>query len=109
MFDHLLHITRTYYIHNAIVKPIKPEHRIVDNVYQWTINPTTLIEEISNDDSSLPAPSFSFVPFAEFHKHMDYSRLVDVIAIAIDECPARQLQTRNGSSMIQEVILIDQL
>ena len=76
MFDHLLHITRTYYIHNAIVKAIKPEHRIVDNVYQWTINPTTLIEEISNDDSSLLAPSFSFVPFTEFHKHMDYSALV---------------------------------
>ncbi|KAL0017277.1 hypothetical protein SO802_004346 [Lithocarpus litseifolius] len=109
MFDHLLHITRTYYIHNAIVKPIKPEHQIVDNVYQWTINPTTLIEEISNDDSSLPEPSFSFVPFAEFHKHMDYSRLVNVIAVAIDVCPAQQLQTRNGSSMIQEVILIDQL
>ncbi|KAK9998284.1 hypothetical protein SO802_017887 [Lithocarpus litseifolius] len=32
-----------------------------------------------------------------------------VIAIAIDVCPARQLQTRNGSSMIQEVILIGQL
>ena len=76
MFDHLLHITRTYYIHNAIVKPIKPEYRIVDNVYQWTINPTTLIEEISNDDSSLPAPSFSFVPFTKFRKHMDYSALV---------------------------------
>ena len=76
MFDHLLHITRTYYIYNAIVKPIKPEHRIVDNVYQWTINPTTLIEEISNDDSSLSAPSFSFVPFVEFYKHMDYSVLV---------------------------------
>ena len=76
MFDHLLHITRTYYIHNAIVKPIKPEHRIVDNVYQWTINATTLIEEISNDDSSLPAPSFSSVPFVKLHKHMDYSALV---------------------------------
>jgi len=76
MFNHLLHITRTYYIHNAIVKPIKPEHRIVDNVYQWTINPTMLIEEISNDDSSLPTPSFSFVSFTEFHKHMDYSTLV---------------------------------
>ena len=35
-----------------------------------------LIEEISNDDSSLPAPSFSFVPFVELHKHMDYSALV---------------------------------
>ena len=76
MFDHLLHITRTYYIHNAIVKPIKPEYRIVDNVYQWTINATTLIEEISNDDSSLPAPSFSSVPFVKLHKHMDYSALV---------------------------------
>ena len=76
MFDHLLHITRTYYIHNAVIKPIKPKHQIVDNVYQWTINPTTLIEEISNDDSSLPTPSFNFVPFVEFYKHMDYSVLV---------------------------------
>ena len=76
MFDHLLHITRTYYIHYAIVKPIKPEYRIVDNVYQWTINATTLIEEISNDDSSLPAPSFSSIPFVKLHKHMDYSALV---------------------------------
>ena len=35
-----------------------------------------MIEEVSNDDSPIPTPFFSFVPFTEFHKHMDYFALV---------------------------------
>jgi hypothetical protein len=34
--EDILSTLKKYFITNALVTPIKPEHRIVNNEYQWT-------------------------------------------------------------------------
>ena len=118
------------------MKPIQPEHRIVDSEYQWTLNARTVIEVATEDPIHLPKLGFNFVPFSELHKYI-YSlsqvgknykfksiafsslylffankfvrfNVLDVIALAIDAQPPRELQTKNGAAIIQELTLIDQ-
>jgi hypothetical protein len=59
------------------VKPITPEHRIVDSEYQWTINARTVIEVASEDQIHLPELGFNFVHFSEFHRYIDSLSQVD--------------------------------
>ncbi|KAK3183378.1 hypothetical protein Dsin_030664 [Dipteronia sinensis] len=107
LFKDTLIISRSYRISNAFVKAIRPEHRIVDNDYQWTINGRTLVQEIIEEKLIIPS-TFSFVSFADLEKYKDCNAQVDIIALAIDMKPAREIRTRQGLSMIQEIIVINQ-
>ncbi|KAF3969056.1 hypothetical protein CMV_007116 [Castanea mollissima] len=71
------------FITNALVKPIPTKLRLVDQ--------------------------YSFDPFDEFHKYINFDDPIDVIALAIAVQQPRQLQTRSGPLTIQEFALIDQL
>jgi hypothetical protein len=63
MFEDTLNISSTYNISNALVRSIKPEHCIMKNEYQWTINSREVIENASEDHIQLPTVGLSFVPF----------------------------------------------
>ena len=63
-------VSKNYQISNAFVKPIKPEHRIVENDLQWTINGRTLVREVEDDQVMVPA-AFSFVSFADLENYKD--------------------------------------
>jgi hypothetical protein len=58
------------------VKPIQPEHQIVDSEYQWTLNARTVIEVATEDLIHLPKLGFNFVPFSELLKYIDFQSQV---------------------------------
>jgi hypothetical protein len=58
------------------VKPIQPEHRIVDSEYQWTLNARTVIEVATKDLIHLPKLGFNFVHFSKLHKYIDFQSQV---------------------------------
>ena len=54
------------------MRPIEPQHRIVDYDYQWTINAKTPIIEITDDEeSSNIKPTLSLVTFEDFPKYVN--------------------------------------
>ncbi|KAK4842518.1 hypothetical protein QYF36_023068 [Acer negundo] len=79
LFEDTSTISKIYHISNAYVKPIRPEHRIVENDLQWTINGRTLIKEVEDDQVIVPA-AFSFVPFADLEKYKDCLAQVDLFS-----------------------------
>ena len=70
LFEETLHSSRSYYVSNAYVRPIKTDYRVVENNFEWIINNTTLVEE-SQDHNILKFPNvFGVVRFADFHRYI---------------------------------------
>ncbi|KAK4842645.1 hypothetical protein QYF36_025313 [Acer negundo] len=107
LFEDTLIVSKSYQISNAYVKKIKSEHRIVENDLQWTVNGRTLVREVEDDQVMVPA-AFSFVSFSDLENYNDCIAHVDIIVLAIDMYPIRQLRTKHGASIIQEVIIVNQ-
>ena len=67
----MLTLYKTYYISNVVVKTILPQHRISSNDYQWHINSKTVVEEVTEEYSSILVSPYNFVPFSEFSKYIN--------------------------------------
>ncbi|KAL5581401.1 hypothetical protein UlMin_013843 [Ulmus minor] len=107
-FSDVLTLYTTYYISNAVVKTILPQHRIANNDYQWHINSKTVVEEITGECSSISVSPYNFVPFSEFSKYINSDVYVDVVGVVIDAHPTREIPTVNGPQRLQELVLVDQ-
>ncbi|KAL5578975.1 hypothetical protein UlMin_011417 [Ulmus minor] len=107
-FSDVLALYKTYYISNAVVKTILPQHRIAKNDYQWHINSKTVVEEVTEVYSSISLPPYNFVSFSEFSKHINSDAYVDIIGVVIHAYPLREIPTVNGPQRIQELLLVDQ-
>ena len=71
LFEETLHPSRSYYVSNAYVRPIKTDYWVVENSFEWIINDTTMVEE-SQYHNILEFPNvFGFVCFADFHRYID--------------------------------------
>ena len=53
------------------MKTILPQHRIANNDYQWHINSKTIVEEVTEEYSSISVSPYNFVPFSEFSKYIN--------------------------------------
>ncbi|KAK1565434.1 hypothetical protein Q3G72_026429 [Acer saccharum] len=110
-FEDTLTVFKKYHITNANVRPILPDHRVVNNEYQWIIDGGTTVEEIEKEDiagTSKNTPEFSFVLFSRLDNYIDSFDQVDIIALAIDVQPVRCIQTSFGTCSIQEVTLVNE-
>ncbi|KAL5543449.1 hypothetical protein UlMin_007233 [Ulmus minor] len=105
-FSNVLTLYKTYYISNVVVKTILPQHRIANNDYQWHINSKTVVQEVTEEYSSISVSPYNFVPFSEFSKYINSDVYVDVIGVVIDAHPTREIPTVNGPQRIQELVLI---
>ncbi|KAL5561843.1 hypothetical protein UlMin_031590 [Ulmus minor] len=107
-FSDVLTLYKTYYISNAVVKIILPQHRIAKNDYQWHINSKTVVQEVTEEYSSISLPPYNFVSFSEFSKYINSDAYVDIIGVVIHAYPPREIPTVNGPQRIQELLLVDQ-
>ncbi|KAK0587836.1 hypothetical protein LWI29_029628 [Acer saccharum] len=110
-FEDTLTIFKKYHITNANVRPILPDHRVVNNEYQWIIDGGTTVEEIEKEDiagTSKNTPEFSFVLFSRLDNYIDSFDQVDIIVLAIDVQPVRCIQTSFSTGSIQEVTLVNE-
>ncbi|KAK2665790.1 hypothetical protein Ddye_004364 [Dipteronia dyeriana] len=76
-FEDTLIVFKKYYITNASVRPISPDHRVMQNEYQWIIDSGTMVGEIEKEDvasTSKNTPEFSFVPFSRLDTYTDIFR-----------------------------------
>lgn len=64
-----LKMYKTYSISNAVVQPTPPEHRVIDNDYQWLLYARTPIEEIVVETLCIRALKYDFVPLAQISNH----------------------------------------
>lgn len=62
---------QTYSISNAVVQPTPPEHRVINNDYQWLLYGRTPIEETPVPELSIRALEYDFVPLTELQKHVN--------------------------------------
>ncbi|KAL5558984.1 hypothetical protein UlMin_035195 [Ulmus minor] len=105
-FSDVLTLYKNYYISNAVVKTILPQHRIANNDYQWHINSKTVVEEVTGECSSISVSPYNFVPFSKFSKYINSDVYVDVIGVVIDAHPTREIPTVNSPQRIQELVLV---
>ncbi|XP_035539697.1 uncharacterized protein LOC118344048 [Juglans regia] len=106
--DDTLHIFRSYYISNAYVRPLDPKYRIETHEYQWILNSKTIIEEVPKDEEQLEVPKYQLIPFNELDAYKDSIAEIDVLAVAINIKPCREITSVHGPTTIQEIYVIDQ-
>ncbi|XP_042962656.1 replication protein A 70 kDa DNA-binding subunit B-like [Carya illinoinensis] len=106
--DDTLQVFQSYYIGNAYVKAIDPRHKIESHEYQWIINSRTIIENIEDDEPVLKAPEYNIIPFNELDAYKDTDSEIEILAIAIQMMPPREVNTVNGKATVQDIQLIDE-
>ncbi|KAL5556240.1 hypothetical protein UlMin_038476 [Ulmus minor] len=77
-------------------------------MFQWTINRRTLVEPVIEDNEVISIPTPTLIPFSELKEYINSAQSIDVIGIALDMNPIKEVHTPYGSQKVQEVILIDQ-
>ncbi|XP_060667915.1 replication protein A 70 kDa DNA-binding subunit B-like [Ziziphus jujuba] len=107
IFRDTLIIGKNYYISNAWVKEIGAQYQIVQNNLQWTINGRTIVEEVTGDSEIIVPAVYSFVPFSRLHTYIDSLSHIDVIGIAIEIKPKKEIITNNGLEIVQEMTLMN--
>ncbi|XP_042969224.1 replication protein A 70 kDa DNA-binding subunit B-like [Carya illinoinensis] len=103
-----LHIFQSYYISNAYVKPLDPKYRIETYEYQWILNAKTIIEEVPKDEGQLEPPKYQLIPFNELDAYKNSIAEIDILALAIQIKPCREITLAHGPTTIQEIYVIDQ-
>ena len=84
---------KTYYISNAVVKTILPQHRIAKNDYQWHINSKTVVEEVTEEYYSISVPPYNFASFSEFSKYINSDAYVgELIQNIFSEVPYKKAE-----------------
>lgn len=78
-FYELLEVNKVYYFSKATLKTANKQYTTVQNDYEMTFNPDTIIEPC-DDDSSLPTMNFNFVKINELESKAPTS-LIDVIGV----------------------------
>ncbi|KAH7547623.1 hypothetical protein FEM48_Zijuj01G0329500 [Ziziphus jujuba var. spinosa] len=107
IFRDTLIIGKNYYISNAWVKEIGAQYQIVQNNLQWTINGRTIVEEVTGDSEIIVPAVYSFVLFSRLHTYIDSLSHVDVIGIAIEIKPKKEIITNDGLEIVQEMTLMN--
>nr|XP_048321705.1 replication protein A 70 kDa DNA-binding subunit B-like [Ziziphus jujuba var. spinosa] len=107
IFRDTLIIGKNYYISNAWVKEIGAQYQIVQNNLQWTINGRTIVEEVTGDSEIIVPAVYNFVPFSRLHTYIDSLSHVDVIGIAIEIKPKKEIITNDGLEIVQEMTLMN--
>ncbi|KAL5537486.1 hypothetical protein UlMin_042344 [Ulmus minor] len=108
LFKDTLVVDKSYYISNATVSEIPLKYRSANNMFQWTINKRTLVEPVIEDNEVISIPTPTLIPFSELKEYINSAQSIDVIGIALDMNPIKEVHTPYGSQKVQEVILIDQ-
>ncbi|KAM6547964.1 hypothetical protein CsatB_019640 [Cannabis sativa] len=107
--ENTLEVFHTYYISNAYVKKAAPPFdKKRDFKYSWTMNSRTEIEEIQTEDNQISAPNYDFIPFSDLHTPKEFSKPIDILAIALKMNPPKEVNTPYGLHAIQEIYLIDE-
>ncbi|CAL5377409.1 unnamed protein product [Camellia sinensis] len=65
MFDGLLHVYKTYYFSNGIIKYIDPRNRIVDNTIQIMLNSRISVEEIETTEETNASETYFFIQLVD--------------------------------------------
>ncbi|KAH7514937.1 hypothetical protein FEM48_Zijuj11G0143100 [Ziziphus jujuba var. spinosa] len=80
---------------------------IVQNNLQWTINGRTIVEEVTGDSEIIVPAVYNFVLFSRLHTYIDSLSHVDVIGIAIEIKPKKEIITNDGLEIVQEMTLMN--
>ncbi|XP_035545198.1 ATP-dependent DNA helicase pif1-like [Juglans regia] len=104
--DDTLHVFQSYYIGNAYVKAIDPRHKIEAHQYQWIINSRTIIENLEDDEPALKAPEYNIISFNELDAYKDTDSEIDILAVAIQMMPPREVNTIHGKTTVQDIQVI---
>ncbi|XP_042950394.1 replication protein A 70 kDa DNA-binding subunit B-like [Carya illinoinensis] len=108
LHDDTLQVFQSYYIGNTYVKAIDPRHKIESHEYQWIINSRTIIENVEDDEPVLKDPEYNIIPFNELDAYKDTDSEIEILAIAIQMMPPREVNTVNGKATVQDIQLIDE-
>ncbi|KAM6587646.1 hypothetical protein CsatA_010251 [Cannabis sativa] len=108
--ENTLEVFHTYYISNAYVKKktAPPFDKKQDYKYSWTVNSRTEIEEIQTEDNQVSTPNYDFIPFSNLHTPKEFSKPIDILAIALKMNPPKEVNTSYELHTIQEIYLIDE-
>ncbi|GFZ11310.1 hypothetical protein Acr_22g0007080 [Actinidia rufa] len=107
LYEKTLSLFSSYYVSNAIVRPITVTHQVVPHQFQWIINSRTLVENVNDDEVNNVVPNYNFCLFSELKEYLNVASQVDVIGVAVIIRAERNLQTRHGASTVREVILVN--
>ncbi|CAL5329303.1 unnamed protein product [Camellia sinensis] len=110
MFDGLLHVYKTYYFSNGIIKYIDPRNRIVDNTIQIMLNSQISIEETETTEETNASETYFFIQLADASNYITTNIKFDIATIATNVLPTRTITKRidGQPAKVREIFLIDQ-
>ncbi|XP_071928195.1 replication protein A 70 kDa DNA-binding subunit B-like [Coffea arabica] len=74
---------RRYYVSNARIQNVLPRYSTYPNECSWTIDNSTLVQEIDEVDPPLIPNVFNFANYNSVYQHIDTTDEIDLIGIAI--------------------------
>ncbi|KAM6569688.1 hypothetical protein CsatB_017673 [Cannabis sativa] len=93
--ENTLEVFHTYYISNAYVKKAAPPFdKKRDYKYSWTVNSRIEIEEIQTEDNQISVPNYDFIMFSDLHTLKEFSKPIDILAIALKMNPPKEEHRR---------------
>ncbi|CAL5358466.1 unnamed protein product [Camellia sinensis] len=110
-FQDTFKVFNSYYVSNAAVKLLQEKYRITPQSWQWqwTITASTLIRDVENNNEDNNAPTYHFVPFNEFSNHLgNETSSIDILAAVVQIKPPKTITTENGTTIAQEIVLINE-
>ncbi|KAM6576725.1 hypothetical protein CsatB_028562 [Cannabis sativa] len=107
--ENTLEVFHAYYISNAYVKKTAPPFdKKQDYKYSWTVNSRTEMKKSKQKTNQVSAPNYDFIPFSNLHTPKEFSKPIDILAIALKMNPLKEVNTPYELHTIQEIYLIDE-
>ena len=76
LYEKTLSLLSSYYVSNAIVRPIAVTHQVVPHQFQWIISSHTLVEKVNDDEVNNVVPNYNFCLFSELKEYLNVASQV---------------------------------
>ncbi|KAL3502295.1 hypothetical protein ACH5RR_036744 [Cinchona calisaya] len=99
---------KRYYIANAKVKYSDPNYATRQNECFWTIDNSTIVEQVNEQVPLEFPPIFQFTPFSKFFDYMEPYAHIDALGVAIHALPSRPMNGNNGPTTSKDIVIINE-
>ncbi|KAL3524885.1 hypothetical protein ACH5RR_013257 [Cinchona calisaya] len=99
---------KRHYISNAKVKYSDPNYATCHNECFWTIDNSTIVEQVNEQVPPEFPPIFQFTPFSKFFDHMEPYAYIDALGIVVHALRSTPVNGNNGPTTARDIVIINE-
>ncbi|CAN0892806.1 Replication protein A 70 kDa DNA-binding subunit B [Linum grandiflorum] len=109
-FYEVFQLGKVYYISKGSLKVAKKQYQTVVNDYEMTLNESSEVEEVVDEEVTIPETKFNFVPIDHLGPHVNSKELVDVIGVVQSVSPTMSVRRKSDNEPIpkRDIVIVDE-